>query len=160
MEEDQLTFWSEEHLASHFPLPDSEEDSETTEETSPLSLCEWWTDSGRNTLYGKTSLVSYHQMAEKTSEAFCQRWTNSGMGGHTGFLMLNTSESPSVVVDSSLLDILQETRDVPQKYFLSPKAAQGILRRANKRGKKLPETLEKALCLIAKEQTNTGGGIS
>jgi hypothetical protein len=35
--------------------------------------------------------------------------------------------------------------NVPQKYFLSAKACQGILRRAEKRGKKLPEVLERAL---------------
>jgi hypothetical protein len=38
---------------------------------------------------------------------------------------------------SSLSDIL-ETGDVPQRYFLSPKACSGILRRAEKRGKELP----------------------
>jgi hypothetical protein len=31
------------------------------------------------------------------------------------------------------------------KYFLSAKAAQGILRRANKRGKTLPTPLQEAL---------------
>jgi hypothetical protein len=37
------------------------------------------------------------------------------------------------------------------KYSLSLKAAQGILRRANKRGKTLPVELEKALKLTAQE---------
>jgi hypothetical protein len=35
--------------------------------------------------------------------------------------------------------------EVPEKYFLSPKACMGILRRAKERGKKLPPMLEKAL---------------
>ena len=34
---------------------------------------------------------------------------------------------------------------VPEKYSLSPKACQGILRRAEKRGKELPEVLKVAL---------------
>ena len=34
---------------------------------------------------------------------------------------------------------------VPERYFLSQKACQGILRRAEKRGKELPEILRKAL---------------
>ena len=34
---------------------------------------------------------------------------------------------------------------VPEKYYLTPKACQGILRRASVRGKKLPAVLEKAL---------------
>lgn len=44
---------------------------------------------------------------------------------------------------SKLSDILQT--DVPEKYYLSAKACIGILRRAEKRGKKLPEVLEMAL---------------
>ncbi len=35
--------------------------------------------------------------------------------------------------------------NVPDKYSLSPKACQGILRRAQKRGKELPEVLRLAL---------------
>jgi hypothetical protein len=44
---------------------------------------------------------------------------------------------------SSLSQILQA--DVPGKYFLSRKARQGILRRAEMRGKALPEMLKTAL---------------
>ena len=55
----------------------------------------------------------------------------------------NTGESPNVAVVSRLSQILEET---PQgKYSLSAKACQGILRRAERRGKKLPEILERAL---------------
>jgi hypothetical protein len=36
-----------------------------------------------------------------------------------------------------------------EKYFLSARAAEGILRRAGRRGKKLPELLEKALLSVA-----------
>ena len=42
-----------------------------------------------------------------------------------------------------LSSILQE--HVPDRYSLSPKACQGILRRAEKRGKELPEVLKRAL---------------
>ena len=44
---------------------------------------------------------------------------------------------------SSLSDVLESTTS--EKYGLSPKACQGILRRAEKRGKKLPERLRVAL---------------
>lgn len=37
------------------------------------------------------------------------------------------------------------TEQVPEKYYLSPKACQGILRRASVRGKELPEVLRTAL---------------
>jgi hypothetical protein len=38
-----------------------------------------------------------------------------------------------------------ETGELPQRYFLSATACQGILRRAEKRGKKLPDALYLAL---------------
>jgi hypothetical protein len=37
------------------------------------------------------------------------------------------------------------TGAVPQRFFLSATACQGILRRAEKRGKTLPEALRRAL---------------
>ena len=58
-------------------------------------------------------------------------------------LIVSIGESPSVVKESFLSSVLEN--DVPEKYFLSSKACQGILRRAEKRGKKLPEVLEMAL---------------
>jgi hypothetical protein len=65
--------------------------------------------------------------------------------------MHNTSESPKGVDEcsSSLALILQQPQDVPTKYLLSAKAAQGILRRANRRGKTLPERLQQALEIVA-----------
>ena len=65
--------------------------------------------------------------------------------------MHNTSESPKGVDEcsSSLALILQPANDVPKKYLLSGKAAAGILRRANRRGKVLPERLQKALEQVA-----------
>ncbi len=60
---------------------------------------------------------------------------------------LNTSECPSDVVESSLSQILLDS--VPSKYYLSEKSCRGILKRADKRGKKLPEKLELALKLQA-----------
>ena len=45
--------------------------------------------------------------------------------------------------ESTLSQIL--LADVPRRYYLSPTACQGILRRASARGKELPEVLKKAL---------------
>ena len=64
---------------------------------------------------------------------------------HGERLTLNIGEFPSAAVVSSLSQILQPREDVPQKYYLSSKACQGILRRAAKRGKELPEVLRIAL---------------
>ena len=50
---------------------------------------------------------------------------------------------PNVVCASRLSSILQV--GVPEKYYLSRKACEGILRRASRRGKQLPELLKMAL---------------
>jgi len=70
------------------------------------------------------------------------------MGSRTEFLTLNTSEWHSAAAVCSLSDTL-ETGDLPQRFFLSATACQGILRRAEKRGKVLPPALEQALQLVA-----------
>ena len=57
--------------------------------------------------------------------------------------MLSTGESPREEDVSTLLEILQV--GVQEKYYLSPKACLGILRRAQKRGKELPTVLRIAL---------------
>ena len=69
--------------------------------------------------------------------------------------MRNTAEHRSTLAPSlngggvsSLSEIL-ETGQVAPRYFLTPKACAGILRRAEKRGKKLPEQLANALLAVA-----------
>ena len=66
---------------------------------------------------------------------------------------LNLSEKPIIPRPSKLSEILDLNCDL-EKYKLSPKACQGILNRARKRGKKLPEILEYALI----KQSSEGGG--
>ena len=59
------------------------------------------------------------------------------------YTMLNTGESPNAAVESLLSQILEEQPHL--KYCLSAKACQGILRRAETRGKILPELLRTTL---------------
>lgn len=56
---------------------------------------------------------------------------------------LNTGECPSVARESTLSQILEV--NVPEKYYLSARACDGILRRAERRGKDLPAMLKAAL---------------
>lgn len=58
-------------------------------------------------------------------------------------LTRNFGESPSEGAVVTLSQILQT--NVPEKYYLSSNACQGILRRASARGKELPEVLRIAL---------------
>lgn len=66
-------------------------------------------------------------------------------------LMLNIGEYPNVENESTLSEILED--NVPEKYYLSPKACLGILRRAKSKGRKLPDNLR-----IALEQKVAEGG--
>ena len=63
-------------------------------------------------------------------------------------LTRNIEEFPSAVRESTLSQILEA--DAPQKYYLSKTACAGILRRAERRGKELPEMLREALMEVSK----------
>ena len=69
-------------------------------------------------------------------------WQTGGalLGAYT---MRSFGESPSVAVESRLSQILQDNPH--PKYCLSARACQGILNRAEKRGKELPPILKQAL---------------
>lgn len=58
-------------------------------------------------------------------------------------MTLNFGESPNVARESTLSAILEA--HVPERYSLSAKACQGILNRALRRGKELPDILMEAL---------------
>ena len=142
------TFWSAEHLASLSALQDCAEDSLTPAETSCLLFLHWLIDLSPDGWYGKTSPASCPAGEDGTLVPSSGRWDNSGMGTPTESWTLNTLEFPSEGVACSLSDVL-ETGDVPRRFFLSATACRGILRRAEKRGKELPEPLRHALEAVA-----------
>ena len=127
---------------------------------SPLALLQ--AGIGPSGWSGRTSPASCHRTEDEILVPSSGCWGNSGMGSPTAFLTLNTSEhaashtlSPNDDAVCLLSDIL-ETGDVPQRYYLTAKACRGILRRAEKRGKVLPEVLRRALQAVAdSEPTST-----
>lgn len=112
---------------------------------------------------GKTSLAS-SVIEEMPSAAFLARLLGKtascslqGGGGRTlvvcmdpkeqsrgGYLTPNISAWPNAAAVFSLWQVLEKD-SIPQRYFLSAKACAGILRRAETRGKALPEQLRVAL---------------
>ena len=74
-------------------------------------------------------------------------WSSAGMGFNGVCLTASFSESPSAAAVCSLSDVLES--HAPQRFFLSQKAAEGILRRAQKRGRTLPSRLQAALESLA-----------
>jgi hypothetical protein len=119
-------------------------------------LQDLWMKRKQNTSSSKTSLVCYPVTTAQILESSSGRWPTSGILSDGGCLMLNTSEYPSAgSVSSSLADVVQ-TQPVQQKYYLTVKAAEGVLRRSNRNGKLLPDQLQKAFeDVVRKEQEST-----
>jgi hypothetical protein len=63
---------------------------------------------------------------------------------------INSSPCPNDPVESSLSDVLVAAAD--PRFSLSPRAARGILQRAAKHGKQLPQSLERDLGRIAERE--------
>ena len=136
---------------------------------------------------GKTSQERSAATAEKTSGRSCKKPQKSQIkmplfldlrGGASGllqdvswqmggplpgeYMMHSFGECPREENESRLSQILEDRAH--QKYCLSAKACAGILRRAGKRGKKLPEMLDAALrnqagqLAFRNAQENQGGG--
>ena len=128
----------------------------------------------QDSLFGKTSSEPSRPQRDRTSRASSRKSSASGSrkrpkclclkrdgrsltffwetdgASLTAFLTLNFSESPSAAAVYTLSRTL--LADVQGKYYLSPRACRGILRRASARGKTLPEPLRIALEQQAQEE--------
>ena len=96
----------------------------------------------------QTPIFQYLQVANGQPQEWLEGERLTPLGES---LMLNIGEYPSVENESTLSEILED--NVPEKYYLSPKACLGILRRAKNKGRKLPDNLR-----IALEQKVAEGG--
>ena len=147
----QLTFSLAELPANHSPSPDSEADWATTVATYRSNFCALLTEHAPAGFFGRTSPefcpVSKAGILAPSSQA----WSNSGIAAPGECWTLNISEWPNDAAVCSLSDIL-EAGEVPRRFFLSARACKGILRRAAKRGKALPERLAEALKAAASAQ--------
>lgn len=130
---EQLTFWSGGLPARTSPSPEREPDFLESAVDWPSTLSAWLVKLHRAGFFGKTFPDACQRTAGSTSVTLPRRWLNAGIILHTESWTLSSSEFPSVAVESSLSDIL-ETGGLPSRYFLSPTACAGILRRDGKRG--------------------------
>lgn len=146
---EQLTLFAEGSPARISQWPESEQDWQEIEAASFGRLLGLQEKRGRVGWYSKTCQAYYLQIRDATSESSSKRWENSGMAYRGVCLTRKTSESPNEGVASLLSDILED--HAHPKYYLSPKACSGILRRAEKRGKELPEALHRALRATLKD---------
>ena len=134
-----------------YQLRDSVEDWMAQNQGFGTSFIAFLKSAVPSTVWSKMSLVYSPPTKDGTWKFSSGGWKNWATSGNTEYLTLNISESPNVGVESSLSDILET--DVHPKYYLSPKACRGILRRAEKRGKALPEMLDVVMRKVAERCT-------
>jgi len=164
------------HPAKTLASQESEWDSEEREAFSRSTLSDWLMSAVRGGLFGKM-FPEYSAATEAKILPNCYRYSPDGKlirPQTDGEVSESSSSRPDVSgwrggcltcsgpewtafreryrnaeTVCSLSDIL-ETGDLPRKYYLSPKACLGILRRAVKRGKELPSVLAEALRQVAR----------
>lgn len=85
-------------------------------------------------------------MRDSQVATFLETW-----GGFTNGLI--SSDKPN---DQATLSEILES-ETPARYYLSAKACQGILRRAEKRGRALPKPLREALIQAARADMRDAG---
>ena len=113
------------------------------------NLCGSFEDAAQEQLSSKTCTAFSLAMEDETSQSYSRRWTNSGMVLRGVCLTAKTLESPSNADASTLLPYM-EIGEIPEKYFLSPNAAIGILRRVDQMGRNLPPSFRQSLEILAK----------
>lgn len=126
---------------------------------------------------GRTFPELFPAMRDKTLPTFLEQWYRGmflslGTAGATresvspnretgssngGCWTLNTWECPRDAVASSLWSIL-EHGGVDPRFYLSPRACRGILSRAERHHKELPDVLMRALTRIAEGFSETSSG--
>lgn len=138
------------------PVKTSQSRDDAEDSQAPDPACSSSSQGSPMSLFGqedgsslRTSPAFSLPTADGTWESWSQRWPTSGfLTSPTEFWTADTSECPNGGgASSSLPDVLEA--DVHPRFFLSPKAAAGILRRAEKRGRELPPALAKALRELA-----------
>lgn len=147
-----LKFGAEDSPAKTYHLPERVDAMDLMEQEvdSSIPLPSFLANLAPELSCSKTSQVSYLPTEEPISKSLFKRWPSAGMLLDGACLTANISESPNHAVESTLLDILEE-QAVPPRYYLSPNAAKGSLRRASSQGRKLFPPLKKAFETLAQE---------
>ena len=150
-----MTLWSEDLLAKLSQSQEDEEVSWIREVSSCTSMSELSTVFAQHGLSGRMS-VAHYPTAQMPSGACCAPYKSAGIVTCPGeYAIVNSGEFHSGA-DVSFLSGILEGGGVAQRYCLSPVACAGILRRAKKNGKNLPEPLNSVLVARAAE----GGGVA
>ena len=148
---DLLTLLSEAAPAKGSQSPDSERDCKTIDLVLHSRISNVLNKFSPNGYCGKTYLGYCPVTTGKTTELSSQSLMNSGIVYLGQYWTANGFPYRKGGGACSLSDILEDG-NVQQKYYLSPKACKGILRRARARRKKIPQALETALKTVASQE--------
>lgn len=77
------------------------------------------------------------------------KWPNAGFAYKNALLSTTVAPTSSEYIDSNLLNLIEETSNI--RYYLTPNAATGILRRVDRQGRTLFGPLRKGLELLSKK---------
>jgi hypothetical protein len=149
-----LVCWQAASPAKTCPSPDDEQGSPGNAPASSTSSHESQTLFDPAGFSSRTYPDFSPRTAVGTSESCLERWPTSGTAWRGGFSTHVSSECRSDAggcssSELSLTAILEPPQSVPGRYSLSARAAIGILRRAEKRGRTLPAHLWAALQAVA-----------
>ena len=156
------------HPARIYQLPVEGQDSPAKGADYSMRQCELFPSGDHVISSSRTWQGLSHQITGTTLREYCKALPTSGTMKRCGqpstlngaecrnvavecFSSASVTESPPEPIYSRLADVL--LKSAATKYNLSAKAAAGILRRAEKRGKKLPTILKKALEDVASLST-------
>ena len=144
---DEPTLFAEGSPVKTYPSQEREQDLQENEPASSGTHSLSRRMSKRDGSSWRTSPDCSHQIRDAISEQSSLHWPTQGFLTSNGKCWIrSSSESPNVAVESSLSQVL--LTQVDDRYLLSPKAASGILRRSERRGRTLPEPLKEALVSV------------
>lgn len=83
------------------------------------------------------------------------RWKNGGAAYGEWCIESRVSPAPHNIIEKKLIDIVDK-EEIEEKYFLSPNAAKGILRRVNSQGRTLFIPLNEALERLSEKENGEG----
>ena len=160
---EQLTLWSEAHLASLSP---QQEDARAY--AASLASCSNISELLRRSDLGSSSGRTFQEFYSREtmrSHSSSIHWRNSGTAWHGERLTLNSCEWPTAMIRdvsedgsaqwlsgagvSFLSDVLETEGGHLRRYYLSRTACRGILNRAERKGRPLPEPLAGVLRQVA-----------
>ena len=104
--------------------------------TSPLPSVLWFTAIAPVGSVGKMSPASVPSTAARISRPSSGGWSSSGMAACGEVLMLSCRPGAAARACVPCRPFFQATGDVPPRFFLTPRACAGILRRAGNRGRR------------------------